>query len=200
MSSCARARKCSTGSSVCRRRLAELLVVPVARRQRLLEDRRVRGDADDGVLLDRGGRARRSPASRARASPSRRSRRARSARAVSMWPSSSLSPSTSVQLLDLLQPCQIATFSRRTSRREKRPHELAGERRADDLRAEAEHVHVVVLDALVRGVRVVADRGADPVDLASPRSRRRPPSRTRARRARPGRRGSAVPTSSRLPG
>ena len=37
---------------------------------------------------------------------------------------------------------------------------------ADHLGAEAEHVHVVVLDALVRGVDVVADRGADPRELA----------------------------------
>ena len=41
-----------------------------------------------------------------------------------------------------------------------------GERRPDDLGAEAEHVHVVVLDALVRRVDVVADRRADPGDLA----------------------------------
>ena len=35
--------------------LAELLVVPVPGRERLLEDRRVRGDADDGVLLQQPG-------------------------------------------------------------------------------------------------------------------------------------------------
>src|SRR5439155_24005242 len=35
------------------------------------------------------------------------------------------------------------------------------------LRAETEHVHVVVLDALVRGVPIVADRGADAGDLRS---------------------------------
>ena len=35
--------------------LAELLVVPVARGERLLEDRRVRGDADDRVLLHQPG-------------------------------------------------------------------------------------------------------------------------------------------------
>src|SRR5438105_5004340 len=45
-------------------------------------------------------------------------------------------------------------------------HEVPGERRADDLGAETEHVHVVVFDALVGGVRVVADRGADPGQLA----------------------------------
>src|SRR5579884_691584 len=37
---------------------------------------------------------------------------------------------------------------------------------AEDLRAEAEHVHVVVLDTLVRAVEVVADRRADAGDLA----------------------------------
>src|SRR5438552_4864868 len=44
--------------------------------------------------------------------------------------------------------------------------ELARERRTHDLRSEAEHVHVVVLDTLVGGVGVVADRGADAGDLA----------------------------------
>src|SRR5690348_8364547 len=44
-------------------------------------------------------------------------------------------------------------------------HELAAELGADDLGAETEDVHVVVLDALVRGVGVVADRGTDPGDL-----------------------------------
>src|ERR1019366_6568114 len=44
-------------------------------------------------------------------------------------------------------------------------HELGSETRADHLGAEAEHVHVVVLDALVRGVGVVADRGADAAHL-----------------------------------
>src|SRR5438132_6095769 len=47
-------------------------------------------------------------------------------------------------------------------RREERGHEVGGEARADHFGAEAEHVHVVVLDALVRGVDVMADRCADP--------------------------------------
>ena len=51
-------------------------------------------------------------------------------------------------------------------RAEERAHELGGELGADHLGAEAEHVHVVVLDALVRRVGVVADRGADPGELA----------------------------------
>ena len=44
--------------------------------------------------------------------------------------------------------------------------DLEGERRADDARAEAQHVHVVVLDRLMRGVGVVAHRGANPGKLA----------------------------------
>ena len=55
MSSCASAKNCSTGSSVSRDDRAELLVVPVALGERLLEDRRVRGHADDGVLLHQAG-------------------------------------------------------------------------------------------------------------------------------------------------
>ncbi len=50
--------------------------------------------------------------------------------------------------------------------REKRAHEVRGEARADNLGAEAEDVHVVVLDALVRGVDVVTDRCPDADDLA----------------------------------
>ena len=42
---------------------------------------------------------------------------------------------------------------------------LEGELRADDAGAEGEDVHVVVLDALARRVRVVADGGADAADL-----------------------------------
>ena len=49
---------------------------------------------------------------------------------------------------------------------EKGADEVDGELGADHLRAQAEHVHVVVLDALVRGVDVVADRGADARELA----------------------------------
>ena len=43
--------------------------------------------------------------------------------------------------------------------------QLERERRADDLGAEAHHVHVVVLDALVGRVDVVAERGPDARDL-----------------------------------
>ena len=68
-------------------------------------------------------------------------------------------------LLDLLQSLDI-TLATVEACREEGSHELPGELPADDLRAEAEHVHVVVLDALMRGVGVVTDRRADPGDLA----------------------------------
>src|SRR6266540_274057 len=51
-------------------------------------------------------------------------------------------------------------------RTEEYPDEIGGKLGADDLRAEAEHVHVVVLDALVGGVDVVADGGTDSRELA----------------------------------
>src|SRR3954454_15992339 len=51
-------------------------------------------------------------------------------------------------------------------RREEDRDELARDRRADDLGAEAEDVHVVVLDRLVGAVHVVADRGANAGELA----------------------------------
>jgi VWFA-related protein len=41
----------------------------------------------------------------------------------------------------------------------------AGERRTDDARPDAEHVDIVVLDTLARGVRVVTDRRANPWEL-----------------------------------
>src|SRR5918993_6060679 len=52
------------------------------------------------------------------------------------------------------------------ARAEEGAREVDGELGADDLRPEAEHVHVVVLDALMRRVDVVADRGPDPGELA----------------------------------
>src|ERR1041384_6132194 len=66
--------------------------------------------------------------------------------------------------LDLLQSSDapLAAVERRG---EVRAHELRGELGPHDFTTQAEHVHVVVLDALVRGVRVVADRGADAGDL-----------------------------------
>src|SRR5471030_536396 len=68
-------------------------------------------------------------------------------------------------LCDLQQARHIAlpTVERRV---QECAHELARQRRADNLRAEAKHVHVVVLDALVGAVGVVADRRANPRELA----------------------------------
>src|SRR5947209_6549900 len=67
--------------------------------------------------------------------------------------------------LYLLEPADVALAAVEL-RAQEGSDELRRERRADHLRAEAEHVHVVVLDALVGGVRVVADRRADPGQLA----------------------------------
>src|SRR5690348_16748281 len=68
-------------------------------------------------------------------------------------------------LRDLDEPRHVA-LAAVEGRSEKCGYELARERRPDDLRAEAEHVHVVVLDPLVRAVDVMADRRADPGELA----------------------------------
>ena len=65
---------------------------------------------------------------------------------------------------DLVDTPAMARF-RAEARAEEGPHALHGELDADDPRAEAQDVHVVVLDALARGVRVVADAGADAADL-----------------------------------
>ena len=70
-----------------------------------------------------------------------------------------------LHLLDLLQPTYVA-FPAVEFRTQERSHELSRELCTDDFRPDAEHVHVVVLDALVRGVRVVADRRADARQLA----------------------------------
>src|SRR5262249_58707586 len=66
--------------------------------------------------------------------------------------------------LHLLEPPHVALLPRE-ARGEVRAHEVVGEGGADDPGAEDEDVHVVVLYALVRRVRVVADRGPDPGDL-----------------------------------
>src|SRR5581483_7532769 len=72
-----------------------------------------------------------------------------------------------VLLLDrehLAEAAHVALFAGELRRREG-ADELDGDLRPNDTRAEGEHVHVVVLDALVRGVRVVADGTADAGDL-----------------------------------
>src|ERR671910_2138651 len=68
-------------------------------------------------------------------------------------------------VFNFLQSLYI-TFSAVKTCPEERCDEIVRERGADDLRPEAEHVHVVVLDALMRRVDVVADRGPDPGELA----------------------------------
>src|SRR5688500_2566770 len=66
---------------------------------------------------------------------------------------------------DLLQPLHV-TLGAVEPCLEEGTDELRRELPPDDLRPEAEDVHVVVLDALMGRVRVVADRGADPRQLA----------------------------------
>src|SRR5262245_51265858 len=46
--------------------------------------------------------------------------------------------------------------------------QVLGEPRSDDLRADAQHVDVVVLDALMGRVNVVADRRTDALHLVGP--------------------------------
>src|SRR5215831_18198363 len=83
-------------------------------------------------------------------------------------------PSLLFHRLYLPQPVQISPLGDECCA-EKRLDQLARQRLADDLRAEAEDVHVVVLDALMGRIRIVADRRPDPVDLA--RGDRRPDAR-----------------------
>src|SRR6188508_535547 len=70
-----------------------------------------------------------------------------------------------LHLLDLLQPTHVA-FPAVEFRTQEGANQLCCEGSADHLGADAEHVHVVVLHALVGRVRVVADRCADPCELA----------------------------------
>src|SRR5437763_11572013 len=72
---------------------------------------------------------------------------------------------SSLHSCDLLQSSYVPLAAVEPGQ-EERADEVGGELRAHDVGAEAEHVHVVVLDALVRGVDVVADGGADPRHLA----------------------------------
>src|SRR5262249_2060964 len=65
----------------------------------------------------------------------------------------------------LLQPCHVALAAVEAGCKDD-ADELARDRRPDDLGAEAEDVHVVVLDRLVRAVEVVADSGTDAGHLA----------------------------------
>src|SRR5256714_15522373 len=69
------------------------------------------------------------------------------------------------QVFDHLEPFHVPLASPETGF-EERPNEVGGQLGADDFRAEPKDVHVVVLDALVGGVDVVTDRGADARQLA----------------------------------
>src|SRR6266566_4364515 len=70
-----------------------------------------------------------------------------------------------LHFFDLLKPAYIALSSVEASA-QKGSNELSGELGADHLGADAEHVHVVVLDTLMGRIRVVAGRCTDPVELA----------------------------------
>src|SRR5689334_16539412 len=61
--------------------------------------------------------------------------------------------------LDLVQAPQVALLVGE-ARLQERLHQLRGDRRTQYPRAQHEHVHVVVLDPLVRRVDVVTDGGA----------------------------------------
>src|SRR5262249_10459920 len=76
---------------------------------------------------------------------------------------------------NLLEPRHVAV-SAVEAPGEEHVHEQGRDRRPDDLRAEAQDVHVVVLDRLVGAVEVVADRRADAGHLAGRdrRARSRP--------------------------
>src|SRR6476646_1991651 len=69
------------------------------------------------------------------------------------------------QVLDHLEAFHVS-LSFPEFRGEERADEVGCELGADDVRAEAEHVHIVVLDPLMGGVDVVADGGADARKLA----------------------------------
>src|SRR5689334_8018196 len=88
-----------------------------------------------------------------------------------LWPSSDSSCRRELAMirpfhrLDFLQSPQVTPAAVEPCP-EERPHELAGKLGADDLGTQTENVHIVVLYPLVRGVRVMADRGADSGELA----------------------------------
>src|SRR5689334_4441818 len=76
-------------------------------------------------------------------------------------------------LLDLLKPSDVA-LAAIEARAQERTCEVRGEFFPHDLGSQAQDVHVVVLYPLVRRVRVVADRSADPRKLVG-RDRRAHP-------------------------
>ena len=66
---------------------------------------------------------------------------------------------------DLVEPALVARLAAERRRRGRRPRTRRPARTPMTRAPEGQHVHVVVLDALVRGVRVVADGRADAADL-----------------------------------
>src|SRR3954451_19964784 len=69
-----------------------------------------------------------------------------------------------LHFLDLLQAPDVSLAAVELCA-EEYPDELGSQLGAHDFRSQAEHVHVVVLDALVRRIRVVADGRADAGEL-----------------------------------
>ena len=65
---------------------------------------------------------------------------------------------------NFLEPAAVA-FGARELGAQERSDQLGRQRRADDSGAQREDVHRIVLDALVRGEGVVAERGSDPGEL-----------------------------------
>src|SRR5262245_56605117 len=66
--------------------------------------------------------------------------------------------------LNFRQPPFVPFFIGETSTQECL-HQIFGKLRADDARTEDQNVHVVMLHALMRRIRIVADRGANAFDL-----------------------------------
>ena len=65
---------------------------------------------------------------------------------------------------DFLKAAQVPFFSRKL-RRKINPHQIAGEFQSDNARAQHKHIDVIMLDALVRGVTIVTQTGANSVEL-----------------------------------
>src|SRR5204863_771587 len=83
---------------------------------------------------------------------------------LSFWRFESAIAHLSFHRFHLPEPRDIALAAVEAGAQE-RAHELRGEARPDHLGAEAEHVHVVVLDSLPCRVGVVAYRSADAAKL-----------------------------------
>ena len=73
--------------------------------------------------------------------------------------------------LDFVAAADVAFFAVGEAGAEEGVDEFLDQREPDDAGAEAEHVHVVVLDTLARGVRVVAHARAYARDLVGRHAR-----------------------------